>query len=49
MTDLTEALQNLAGSRQQYERFRGANTHTPYLADTRQKYGRKLLDSLMRY
>ncbi|MGP4132063.1 citrate lyase subunit alpha [Pantoea tagorei] len=46
MTDLTEALQNLAGSRQQYERFRGANTHTPYLADTRQKYGRKLLDSL---
>lgn len=46
MSHLTEALQTLSGNARQYEPFTGANTHTPYLADCRQKYQRKLFDSV---
>ncbi len=46
MNQLTEALHNISGAQHQYEVFSGANTHTPYLADTRQKYQRKLFDTL---
>ena len=46
MNQLTEALHNISGAQHQYEVFTGANTHTPYLADTRQKYQRKLFDTL---
>jgi len=46
MSHLTQALQALSGSARQYERFTGAHTHTPYLADPRQKYQRKLFDSI---
>jgi len=46
MSHLTRALQALSGSAYQYERFTGAHTHTPHLADLRQKYQRKLFDSI---
>ena len=46
MNQLTEALHNISGAQHQYEVFSGANTHTPYLADIRQKYQRKLFDTL---
>ncbi|PJR61778.1 citrate lyase subunit alpha [Raoultella sp. T31] len=46
MSHLTEALRNIAGSQHKYEVFTGANTHTPYLADPRQKYQRKLFDTV---
>lgn len=49
MNQLTEALHNISGAQHQYEVFTGANTHTPYLADTRQKYQRKLLTRWMKF
>ncbi|MBW7983814.1 citrate lyase subunit alpha [Enterobacillus tribolii] len=46
MNNLTEELQKIPGTPHKYEAFSGANTHTPYLADTCQKYQRKLFDTL---
>lgn len=46
MSHLTEALQTLSGHARHYEPFSGANTRTPYLADIREKYQRKLFSSL---
>lgn len=46
MSHLIEALQTLSGNARQYEPFTGANTQTPYLTDRRQKYQRKLFDTV---
>ncbi|WP_336218279.1 citrate lyase subunit alpha [Citrobacter amalonaticus] len=46
MSHLAEALHNISGSQHNYELFTGANTHTPYLVDPREKYQRKLFDTV---
>ncbi|MFD1804334.1 citrate lyase subunit alpha [Mixta tenebrionis] len=46
MNNVTEALLTLADTQRQYEVFSGANTHTPYLADSQQKYQRKVFATL---
>ncbi|QHM73794.1 citrate lyase subunit alpha [Mixta intestinalis] len=46
MSNVTEALLTLPDTLREYEVFSGANTHTPYLADSKQKYQRKLFATL---
>lgn len=46
MKNLTETLHHIPGTRREYVAFSGANTTTPYLSDTQQKYQRKLFASV---
>ncbi|ANI82929.1 citrate lyase subunit alpha [Kosakonia oryzae] len=46
MSKLIEALQEQAGHSKKYVAFTHANAATPYLADAKQKYQRKLCESL---
>lgn len=46
MKNQTETLHHIPGSRREYVAFSGANATTPYLADSQQKYQRKLFASV---
>lgn len=46
MKNQTETLHYIPGSRREYVAFSGANAMTPYLADSQQKYQRKLFASV---
>nr|VUD30866.1 citrate lyase subunit alpha [Raoultella sp. NCTC 9187] len=48
MTNLTETLHDIPGTRREYVAFSGANAATPYLSDAQQKYQRKLFASVGR-
>lgn len=46
MSNFTETLHEIPGTRREYLPFSGANATTPYLADSQQKYQRKLFDNV---